>query len=153
MLLDLQNLCSDKQSIVGTAASAIVSTNTVDFGVTGTVPGGLVGALIDDPGRAFWMEAWCQITTTVLATGGAANVTFDIIQSANADLSSPDVLQTTGAIAKATLIAGYRPQLRGAFFSKRYGGFRYTPDTHDTTAGNVSATFGIRGGAQSNPQV
>lgn len=140
-LQDLQTLMSDKQSIAA-AAGTVVCTNAIDLGAAGTIPSGYqsrgtarhdIGASAKPP------KLLMQITTTV-TSGGSATVQFQLIQSDNADLSSPDVLQSTAAIAYATLVAGYQPRLElPAGITKRYLGVQYVIAVATTTAGNVTA--------------
>lgn len=71
---------------------------------------------------------------------GAATVEVKYVQSDNADLSAADVLATSGAIGKATLIAGYKPlQIKIPANTKRYVGVIYTVATADLTAGKFTA--------------
>lgn len=75
------------------------------------------------------------VVTTAFADGTSLKV--DLVESANADLSSPTVLMTGAVIAEAALTAGKRV-LEGPVprTSKRYIGLRYTTvGTH--TAGKV----------------
>lgn len=129
MILDKKAEFSDAQSIVGVAATAINSTNYIDLGSARDI-----GA-----GESLWLIV--QIQTTVLAAGGAANVTFKLLQDTQADMASgsADTLWTSGAIAKATLVAGYRIAVRVPRTTKRYIRVTATPDTNDTTAGKIDA--------------
>lgn len=114
MIQDAQTLLSDAQALTATA----VSTNTYD-----------TGAAANDIAAG---EPLCIIFTIDVAadaTTGDETYQFQAIQSANANLSSQDVLvQTdTSFITRATLVAGYKlvlpipPGLK----SKRYLGARY----------------------------
>lgn len=154
MLMDLQNLLSDAQTIAA-VASTIVSTNSMDLGTAGTVPGtgpsGVAGTVIHDIGRGNTGHLLCQITEAV-TSAGAATVQFQLIMSANADLSSPVVLQETIAIGKATLTAGYMARLEiPPGISSRYLGAQYVIGTATTTAGKV--TTAIVMDRQTNPIV
>lgn len=149
MLLDKQTLLSDAQSIAQTAGT-YVSTNTIDLGVAGTIPG-IGGTPINDIGRQRHLELLVQVVETV-ASGGSATVSFQLIQSANADLSSPTVLQQTPAIAYAGLTAGYQARLAvPAGITQRYLGVQYVIATATTTAGKVTA--GLVEAKQTNPTV
>lgn len=127
MITDLFLSLSAKQAVTASAAS----TNTID----------LLTAQDIGEGENLYMH-W-SVDTTALASGGASNVTFQIIISDNADLSSPVVIAQTGAIAKGTLLAGYRtalpipPQIKS--LGKRYLGAYYAVDTNNLTAGNFTA--------------
>lgn len=140
-LMDLQNLMSDSQTIAA-AAGTVVCDHSIDLGAAGTVPPGFqargtprhdIGASAKPP------KLFIQIDQTV-TSGGSATIRFDLIQSDNADLSSPDILASTQAIAYATLVAGYQPRLElPAGISKRYIGTQYVIATATTTAGTVTA--------------
>src|SRR5574343_180458 len=77
---------------------------------------------------------------------GAATVTFEVITSANSDLSSPNVLVATGAVGKAELTAGRAPislclppSVYAALpVGQRYLGVRYTVATGPLTAGSFT---------------
>ena len=112
MLQDKFNIFADAQSIVGTAATRIPSTS-VDLVKAGDAKAG--SELI----------VRIQIQDTVLASGGAANVTFSLeTYTSDSFATARTVLWKSAAIAKAILVAGYVVAL---------------PDTHDTTAGAIDA--------------
>lgn len=80
------------------------------------------------------LQVFCSVTTD-FASGTSLAVNF--VQSANADLSSPDVLIGSGVIVEASLLKG-TVLLRAAVprTTKRYLGFQFvTVGTH--TAGKV----------------
>ncbi|WP_283419236.1 Bbp16 family capsid cement protein [Sphingopyxis sp. Geo48] len=80
------------------------------------------------------LQVVCSVTTD-FASGTSLAVNF--VQSANSDLSSPDVLIGSGVIAEASLLKG-TVLLRAAVprTTKRYLGFQFvTVGTH--TAGKV----------------
>lgn len=152
MLADMQNIISDKQSIAA-AAGTVVGTNVMDLRAVGTIPQG--GSPIADVGRMFSYELpglLVQITTTV-TSGGAATIDFRVCSSANSDLSSPTVLDSSGALALATMVAGYQVQVgqRLPNITQRYLGMNYVIATATTTAGNVFA--GIQTTRQTTPYV
>lgn len=150
MLADLQNIASDKQSIAA-AAGTVVSTNVIDLRALGTIPQG--GSPIGDVGRSPNIKWGTQITTTV-TSGGAATIDFRLCQSANNDLSSPTVLASSGAVALATMVAGYWvPAVTRDVppVTARYLGMNYVIATATTTAGNVWA--GILSTRQTTPSV
>lgn len=129
MLLDRLNTFSLAQSIVGNAAAEIVSTNVIDLAAAGD---------------AFPANEYLhiRIDTTVLASGGAANVTFKLQTSVDEAFSSPIELWTSGAIAKGTLLAKYFVTGRGLALpkgAKRYLRVTATPDTNNTTQGKMDA--------------
>jgi len=135
MYMDAQARPSLDQAVTtGTQAS----TDSID----------LLSAL-DNPGRSgIQMRAIVKVTT---AFAGGTSLKAQLIQSANSDLSSPDVLIDGPVVAEANLTAGATlfdyplPDV-----TKRYIGFQYvTVGTH--TAGKV--TGGIVGGTDRNSTV
>jgi hypothetical protein len=140
MLMDAENLLSDSQNLAQ-AAGSYVSTNTIDTGPTSSPAEGIQarGAPTRDFGRSRAGDLLVQVDQT-FTSGGAATLLVDVIMSDNADLSSPTVLNSTPAIALATLVAGY--QFRVGLpvgITKRYLGLRYTIGTAAMTAGTVTA--------------
>jgi hypothetical protein len=129
MIIDRQSTVSLNQAVTATA----VSTDTIDLLVAGRDIGN---------GEDINVEIIC---TETAVSGGATTVTFELINSANADLSSPVVLAATPAIGKAAIVIG-------AMFLRqivplndaplRYLGVRYTVATGPLTAGRFTATFG-----------
>lgn len=114
MIQDAQTLLSDAQALTATA----VSTNTYDTGAAGN--------------EIIAGEPLCIVFTVDVAAdtaSGDETYQFQAIQSANANLSSQDVLvQTdTSFITRATLIAGYKLVLAipPGLKTKRYLGARY----------------------------
>ena len=115
--------------------TSAVSTNTVD----------LLQARDLGPGEE--MHVSISVDTTVTAAG-AATVTFQLITSAAANLSSPTVIMATDAIGKASLVAGAKIDLpiphqttaQGVEKGQRYLGVQYTVATGPLTAGAFSAT-------------
>lgn len=115
MIIDAQMLLSDAQALTATA----VSTNTFD-------------AVIAGNNLSTGEKLGVCITVDVAADNTTGNETyqFQVIQSAAADLSSPDVLveTTTAYLTAAKLLKGYRlvlpipPEL----VTKRYLGLQYT---------------------------
>lgn len=113
-ILDAQTLLSDAQAITATA----LSTNVFDQGLAGN--------------QLSSGEPMCiQITVDVAAKLSAGNETyqFQIVQSANNDLSAADVLleTVTAFVTKAVLVKGYRLILPipPALMNKRYLGLNY----------------------------
>ena len=128
MLQDKFNIFADAQSIVGTAATRIPSTS-VDLVKAGDAKAG--SELI----------VRIQIQDTVLASGGAANVTFSLeTYTSDSFATARTVLWKSAAIAKAILVAGYVvARLRLPPGALRYLNVVALPDTHDTTAGAIDA--------------
>ncbi len=96
-----------------------------------------------DIGAGHELTMYFTVDTTATADG-AATVTFQVIGSAAANLSSATVLGSTGPIALAGLTAGNRyavkinPQLFGTGF--RYLGANYVVATGPLTAGAFTAS-------------
>lgn len=125
MITDALCLLSNAQAVTATA----VSTNSYDLGVA----------------REMADEAELFIVTTVGTTvtaAGAATVQFQLVQSANADLSAATIIAQTDAIPKALLVAGFtltNPIPRGV--TSRYIGLQYTVATGPLTAGTFTANI------------
>lgn len=149
MYLDKQNLVSDQQAVTVTA----VTTNAIDLGVAGTIPG-LGGTPLMDAGRGEEPVLLAQVTETFTAAG-AATLTVEIITATDAALTAGIVShQSTPALAKTDLVAGYQFRLRipaGLPATGRYLGLRFTVATGPMTAGKVTA--GIVSDKQTNPFV
>jgi hypothetical protein len=142
MMLDKQLLCSDAQTLV-LSAGTYLSTNTIDLGAAGTVA--LSGAAPSfDVGRgedAAAVGVLAQLTADV-TSGGAATLQVNLVMADDAALTSNlTVLQSTPAIALATLKAGYQFRLSTLppGVTKRYLGFQYIIGTAAITAGAITA--------------
>ena len=113
-----------------TAQGATVSTNTVDLGTARDI----------GEGKKLIMNF---AVTEGVTSGGSATVQFQVIGSASANLSSPVVLGSTGAIAKASLTLGTNVAVdfNTLIGSKgyRYIGAQYVIATADLTAGKFTA--------------
>lgn len=114
MFLDTQTLLSDAQALTATA----VSTNTYDS-----------GASTNEIGAGEPLAAVFTVDVAADTASGDETYQFQIIQSANANLSSQDVLVATDTsfITRSTLVAGYKLiiPLPHGLKSKRYLGVRY----------------------------
>lgn len=137
MILDKMLLLSNEQDLSQVAAT-YASTNSIDLGVAGTIPW-LGGTQRNDVGRGKKVEVLCQVIEAFV--GATATVTFQLISSAASNLGSPTVLDTTEALAVATLIAGYQVRLSCIphGIAQRYLGLQYVIATATTTAGTVTA--------------
>lgn len=131
-ILDNKLVLSQDQAVT-TATTA--STNVIDTGVGSNWFGSAVPADYGEGGD-LWLNILCTTTT---ASAGASTVTFALQDSAD-NASFADTAVKTGAIGKATLVAGYTvlrvplpPDLR------RYIRVAYTVATADLTAGKFSA--------------
>jgi hypothetical protein len=81
---------------------------------------------------------------TAAAAAGAATVRFQIISSANADLSSPTIIEQSDAISKVSIVVGAQivlPLPRSFInqIGQRYLGVQYTVGTGPLTAGAFDA--------------
>lgn len=132
MITDAFLLLSSAQVVTASA----VSTNTIDLSVA------------RDMGPGHNLNAVFTVDVAALAAG-AATVTFQVISSASAALTSPTVLISTDAIGKAELTLGRRPiqitippsVLAAQPIGQRYLGVQYVVATGPLTAGSFSATI------------
>jgi hypothetical protein len=136
MIMDAQNRPSNQQSLA-VAAGTTVSTDSIDLLVAHANPGRSGGGL-----RA--------VALVSVALTGGTNVQAQLIQSANANLSSPDVLASGLVIADAAAVAGkVLLDVPLPDTTKRYIGFQYvTTGVHTTgmvTAGIVGGTNALVG--------
>lgn len=110
--------------------TSAVSTDTIDLSVARDI----------GEGKKLIMNF---AVTEAATASGSATVTFQVIGSASADLSSPVVLGSTGAIAKAdlTLGANIAVDINTLIGSKgyRYIGANYVVATGPLTAGKFTA--------------
>lgn len=122
-ILDGDMILSDAQAV--TTATATASTNVIDFGAAHA---------------GYNQKVIITVNTSVAATAGAANVTFAITTDGDEAFGSAVTLYTSAAIAKATLVAGYRVvEFTLPWHVERYVRVTYTPDTNDLTAGKFNA--------------
>jgi hypothetical protein len=132
MMTDALLQLSSAQAVTASA----VSTNTIDL------------SQVRDLGPGNDLYAAFTVDTTATAAG-AATVTFQIITSAAANLSSPTILIQTDAIGKAELTAGRRPIvieipssiLAAQQIGQRYLGVQYTVASGPLTAGAFSCAI------------
>lgn len=137
MMMDLALRLSSAQDLAQVVATYL-STNSIDLGAGGTIPW-LGGTQQNDVGRGKKVEVLCQVITAFV--GATATVQFQLITSASANLGTPTVMDTTEAIAVATLIAGYQVRLSCIphGIGQRYLGMQYLIATATTTAGTVTS--------------
>lgn len=129
-ILDAQLQLSAAQAVTASAVSA----NTIDLGTS------------RDLGTGTQLFAVINVDTTPTAAG-AATVRFQVISSANANLSSANVIAQTDDIPITNLTAGRRPlvvsldpsDLLSLPIGQRYLGLQYTIGTGPLTAGAFTA--------------
>jgi len=121
MIIDKLLQVSDAQAVTASAAS----TDVIDFGQA-------------NPDVGMDGLSMMAITTKVAAAAaGAATVTFSVQDSA--DNSTWADVAVTGAIPKATLVAGYQHIIPMPRKLRRYCRVYYTVATGPLTAGTFSA--------------
>lgn len=137
MIFDKTTLLSDQQAITATAAS----TNVIDLGPIKT-------GIVRDVGKGADCPLLVQVTEAFTAAG-AATLTITLECDDNEAFSSAKTLWTSGAIPKATLVAGYvvLPEYLPRGTNERYIRMNYTVATGPMTAGKIVA--GITMGNQS----
>lgn len=84
------------------------------------------------------------------ASGGSTTVDFQLVHSANANLTSHTVIAEKSGVAKATLADGYGfsmkwPDLADLDKGARYIGVRYVVNTANLTAGKITAYLSPHG--------
>jgi hypothetical protein len=136
MILDTKLTFSENQAVTATA----ISTNVIEFPDNDIVPGE-AAAIARHLGAGNEIPLTIQITE---AFATATSVTFTLESADNAGLSTNAVVHwTSGAVAIATLTAGYKLPVRilpnGAI--KKYLGMRYTIGGSNATAGKVTAAL------------
>lgn len=127
MILDRQLIVSNAQAVTATA----VSTDSIDT---------QLASPIRDIGTGEEMRMVITCGLAALAAG-AATVTFELVQADDAALTTNvEVLSATGAIPKATIVAGYTAMDTVVpRNTRRYIGVRYTVGTGPLTQGTFTA--------------
>lgn len=152
MILDMQNLLSDKQDLAQ-AAGSYLSTNAIDLtGGTQASPGGY-GTIPRDAAAGQPIDFFVRVDET-FTSGGAATLLVEVVQADDAALgTNRETLNQSAAIALATLVAGYehRVAIPRQGITRRYLGVRYTIGTAAMTAGQCTA--GIAVNRDSTPQI
>lgn len=113
MILDVQNQASDTQAVTADA----VSTNAIDLGnptVKNEIGGGEPMAMV------IGIDVAADFTT------GDETYVFELIQSANANLSSPDILASRAIVAGSLTVGSYHViGVPPKSVTKRYLGMNY----------------------------
>ena len=131
---------NDSQSVVGTAAAAIVSKNVIDLGAPSDTP----RLALSQPSYKNNFDAShipIHIQVVEDLEGATGGLKIDIVNADNQALSSNPVVLYTTTIALADAKEGYAVNIKelpmGA--EKRYLGLKFTPLTNDSTKGAVAA--------------
>lgn len=119
---DNQTVMSDDQDVGSGGAATVVCSKSIDLGAPGTDING--GSPPNDAGLA---DLIVDARVSALAFAGGTSVQAQLVMSANADLSSNTVLESTAAIPTATLVIGYKFALSRipSGVTKRYIGLQY----------------------------
>lgn len=128
MILDAENRFSNAQAVTVTAKS----TDTVDMGPNSHAK--------NSQGQEKKLEILIHVNTTFTAAG-AGTLTVQIRSSANSDMSSPVIHESSDVLALADLVAGnkIRYQPRVPINAGRYLDLNYVVGTGPMTAGALSA--------------
>jgi hypothetical protein len=147
MSQDKQLLFADHMTLVH-AAAAWNATNVIDlWNGKAAMEAGPLGTPPFDLARGRVPKLIAQITETYLAAAGASTVKVQLVNADTEDLATnPVVLADSGAIAKASLVAGY--EFPGFNFmpekaKQRYLGVVVTIATNPGTAGKLYCGFVI----------
>lgn len=125
--LDALLTLSDAQALTGTVA--ILSTNVLDTGNAAVKPDLGVGEPIT-----------LQVSFDAALGGTTPGITVEILQSAAADMSSPDVLASSGPLTPVALGRILQVPFPGGRLTKRYVAARYTM-TGTTPTATVTSSF------------
>lgn len=128
MYMDRQNLFSSAQAVT---TGSTASTDIIDLGST------------RDIGSGETLEVIVVIDTT-FTSGGSGTLDFKLQTDTASNFGSAVTLQSTGAIAVASLVAGYAVARwkipRGVL---RYLRMQYVVATADMTAGTITSGISI----------
>jgi hypothetical protein len=117
MYIDKDTMLASSQSI--TSGTSAVSQNTIDLSQARDIGIG--------------NQKMVMVNVETALAGTVTTMSFDLIVSANADLSSPDIIGSSGSLAKAGLIAGKQfyvpiPPIPAHLAAKRYFGLNFKGD-------------------------
>lgn len=137
MIIDtLHTTFSEDQAVTATA----ISENVILLNDAGTVHGD-AAAITRNLGIGNEIPLLIQVTEDF---NTLTSLTITLETSAAAALTSPTVLASSGAIALADLVAGYRPSFTRIFPDGDlldYIGLRYTVTGTDPTEGKITAAI------------
>lgn len=137
MILDANLILSEAQAVTATA----ISENVIRVPDSGTVYGE-AAAISRNLGPGEEIPFLMQVTEDFATL---TSLTITIETSDNANLSSSTVLASSGAIAAASLVAGYRPSFTRVMpdgVLSDYIGLRYTVAGSNATTGKITAALG-----------
>ena len=143
MLIDKLATFSWETAVTADAISDVIDLLPTSGALNAGSTGGPGANVIRDIGAGKPLYLHILITTTFLASGGAAEftVTLESDSAAGLDSSATTHWTSTAAIPKATMVAGFWVAKgvaipAGAY--ERYLGLRYNAITNDFTAGKIS---------------
>jgi len=131
-ILDNLSTFADGTALGGSTGRRLVG-NQIDLGLTGR-----------NVGAGKMLYAVIRVATAV-TSGGTTNVTFELVSDAAASIAvdgSASLHWSSGAIAKATLVAGYQiviPLPQGSPAYERYLGIIANVDTTAVDTGAIDA--------------
>lgn len=136
----------DLPTISGAGTGTFYSTSSYDNGAAGSPlaagpQGAIGGPLLHDLGRGRRLLFYAQIVTTYLAAAGASTMEVNFVSDDDSAGTNRLVLVRSAAIAKASLVAGYRYD-HGSTPGKipgRYCYAQYVIATQPPTAGKITA--------------
>lgn len=129
MILDKLTQFADALALNTGAPGNYLLGDVIDLGISARDPGN---------GEPLW---WYVYMSTAATSGGAATLQMQLLQSAAAGMTSPDILLQTDAIALASLVAGAKvARIRLGMVPtnitpKRYLGIRQVTGTAAFTGG------------------
>lgn len=141
MLFDAENMFSENQAITASG----VSENILDLGAPGTVPYG--SALVRSLGDGEPVPIVVQVTE---GFNNLTDLSISVEVDDNSGFASAKTVATSGAIALADLLAGYKfnPRFIPRGVNERYMRLQYTVGGAAPTTGKITA--GIAAGDQTN---
>ena len=127
MIIDKELELSDAQALTATA----VSTNVIDLGVD------------RDMGKGEPVPITVEVQTILDSAGDAATLVVTLETDDNEAFASAATVWTSGTIAEATLVAGYKFAINYLpRENERYLRLVYTVAVEDFTSGNIDAYIG-----------